>query len=67
MSRASLGAAGWGRRLSIADEEGFCAGRARQTRERDKICLEKDERRMDVQTDREVLYHILFVLTSQEI
>ena len=65
MSRASLGASDCGKILSIADEEVVQA--ARQTRERNKICLEKDERRMDSQTDREVLYHILFVVFSRNI
>ena len=59
MSRASLGAADCGKRLSIADEG--VVQTARQTGERNWICLEKDERRMDAQTDR-VCYIILYSL-----
>jgi len=59
MSRASLGVADCGKRLSIADEG--VVQTARQTGERNWICLEKDERRMDAQTDR-VCYIILYSL-----
>lgn len=60
MSRASLGAAGCGKRLSIADEE-IAMETAKQTSRARRDLPLKDERRMDSRTEGErLLYHILY-------
>lgn len=66
MSRASLGAAGCGRRLSIVNEE-VGMETTRQTKRAQQDLPRKDERRMDAQTDREVLYHIIYSIFFNEI
>lgn len=64
MSRASLGVADCGKRLSIADEEGVQA--ARQTGERNKICLERTrEGWMHKPTEGVISYIIFLVLLKK--